>query len=419
MIGLLMVAPDANAQGYQFYPVGERAAGMGGAFTAIADDLSGAYYNPGGLAFAVNDSLSLSATFYGYTALEMSNAIGFGEAVSNMSITTFYAVPALSGSVYRFGAEAGRDAANVFAFSVVSPDSFSYRNQTKSADGRLVFSSRSSSQTYWFGPSFARRLGPHVGLGATLYGLFGQTAFDSRVSGRLTEDDLSILQDEMLLSSQYETDRKTFGLLALVGARFTWNAFHVGLVVRSPSLQVWGAGNYSNSYLVSYLGTAEEDTQQQDFTPLRRDPFMVGLGLGYERKRVWAVTADVKYYDALTYEDAQEDEIADKVKMRPLINGNLGFEYVVNRIVPLRAGFYTNFSPFEDARLDMYGVTVSAGLYREQTTFSLGLNYAWGTGTTPISRVIERDGQIATEEQDADLRVQMINLLVATSYRFD
>ena len=40
--------------------VGERGGGMGGAFTAIADDPSGSYYNPAGLAFAFDNQISLS-----------------------------------------------------------------------------------------------------------------------------------------------------------------------------------------------------------------------------------------------------------------------------------------------------------------------------------------------------------------------
>lgn len=50
--------PFNNIQG--FY--GERAAGLGGAFTALSDDPSGAYYNPAGMAFAHNDGFSLSAS---------------------------------------------------------------------------------------------------------------------------------------------------------------------------------------------------------------------------------------------------------------------------------------------------------------------------------------------------------------------
>ena len=39
----------AGESHYNHYAVGERAGGMGGAFTALADEATGAYYNPAGI----------------------------------------------------------------------------------------------------------------------------------------------------------------------------------------------------------------------------------------------------------------------------------------------------------------------------------------------------------------------------------
>lgn len=47
---LLVVCPPDPAQAQGEAPVGVRAAGMGGAFTAVADDASAVFWNPGGLA---------------------------------------------------------------------------------------------------------------------------------------------------------------------------------------------------------------------------------------------------------------------------------------------------------------------------------------------------------------------------------
>ena len=60
-----VMARTARAQESNFRPyiVGSRAAGMGGAFTALADDGSGPYYNPGGIAFA--QCISLETPLHG------------------------------------------------------------------------------------------------------------------------------------------------------------------------------------------------------------------------------------------------------------------------------------------------------------------------------------------------------------------
>ncbi|MBK8394961.1 MAG: hypothetical protein IPL26_06895 [Leptospiraceae bacterium] len=58
---------------------GEKAAGLGGAYTAISDDPSGAYYNPAGLTFAYDNSVSLSASNITRTSKSYQNVIGPGQ----------------------------------------------------------------------------------------------------------------------------------------------------------------------------------------------------------------------------------------------------------------------------------------------------------------------------------------------------
>ena len=55
--------------------VGERAVGLGGAFTALADDASGLYYNPAGIAFAQSNDISGSGNAYYKKSTEYSNVV--------------------------------------------------------------------------------------------------------------------------------------------------------------------------------------------------------------------------------------------------------------------------------------------------------------------------------------------------------
>lgn len=59
MASLLIWHPSAPALAQGDAPVGVRAAGMGGAFTAVADDASAVFWNPGGLASGAFFSLVL------------------------------------------------------------------------------------------------------------------------------------------------------------------------------------------------------------------------------------------------------------------------------------------------------------------------------------------------------------------------
>ena len=76
---LLASSPLARADQFHYKPllIGERAAGLGGAFTAISDDPSGVCLNPAGIAYAMDSYFSLSA-----------NALSFGEERYKSVFTT-------------------------------------------------------------------------------------------------------------------------------------------------------------------------------------------------------------------------------------------------------------------------------------------------------------------------------------------
>ncbi|MCK7468672.1 MAG: outer membrane protein transport protein [Desulfosudis oleivorans] len=59
----LSYAPALRSQDFAFHDVGARAAALGGAFTAQADDLTAVYYNPAGLAFLDGFRIKTSLTF--------------------------------------------------------------------------------------------------------------------------------------------------------------------------------------------------------------------------------------------------------------------------------------------------------------------------------------------------------------------
>ena len=63
LIGCGIWSTQVSADQYHYHNliVGERAMGLGGAFSAVADDASGVIYNPAGLGFALSSDISGSA----------------------------------------------------------------------------------------------------------------------------------------------------------------------------------------------------------------------------------------------------------------------------------------------------------------------------------------------------------------------
>lgn len=67
---------------------GERATGLGGAYSAVSDDPSGAFYNPAGLAYAYDNSISISASNLTRTKKVYENVIGPGRGMEGLLKTT-------------------------------------------------------------------------------------------------------------------------------------------------------------------------------------------------------------------------------------------------------------------------------------------------------------------------------------------
>jgi hypothetical protein len=426
IFAVLLGSSSALAQNYQLYPVGERAAGMGGAYIGLADDASACYYNPAGLAFARYNQFSVSGTAYGFSRVVYSDFAFFGNTkAKSAKFDNFFSFPTYFATIYRLGGDdkpvARRSA---LGFSVVTPDYYENRSQLETDGGAVRAIVNDKVQTYWFGPSYAFRLGDNFALGATLHGLFGQEHYNSQFAMKLTRAQWSLLSGPMRSTDFSDETRQTLNLLGNLGARAKFGMFNAGLMARTPSFMVWGRGDLTEQGLLTYEGTVDEDGVSTDFKPRREDPWMVGAGFGVSRRNNFAAGLDVKYHGAVAYKTADDKRVSERIDNHGVVNANLGGEYVVAGTVPLRAGFYTNLSPVNDQKkvedeiIDLYGLTVSGGVTRENYAISLGVNYAFGSGTSELPTFVERNGNLVEKTKTIDVEVTVVNLFITSSYRF-
>src|SRR5262245_37645874 len=80
----------------QSVPIGSRAAGMGGAYTALSCDEGALHYNPASLSCAASSHLELSANAYILQGMIARGALGRGE---DISATTYHSIPSIVGAV--------------------------------------------------------------------------------------------------------------------------------------------------------------------------------------------------------------------------------------------------------------------------------------------------------------------------------
>lgn len=181
-VGLLMLlcgtslrADDAH---YQNLLVGERAGALGGAYTAIADDVSGLYYNPAGIVDAKRASLSVSASLLGLerrvhgggldTAATWADALA-GEPPRSGEINL---VPTTSGSVITFGPrQTDGSHAHGVAFGLLVPSfrAVDQRETFHEGDLTIVHSTRLNDRLYVAGAGYAYRVNPWLRLGAAAH----------------------------------------------------------------------------------------------------------------------------------------------------------------------------------------------------------------------------------------------------------
>ncbi|KQC14544.1 MAG: hypothetical protein APR56_03540, partial [Methanosaeta sp. SDB] len=387
-----LTADDTN---YQNFLLGDRAAGMGGAVAATTDDLDACYYNPAGLARVTGSRIALSVSLYGLQGIRIEDGLGKGE---NFKAREFETIPSTFGSILKVSNDLA------LAFSVLTPDeidlnvrhSFERRPDVPGTVRSDYYSATFDDSTLWIGPSFGWRAGERLSLGAGVYLLYRSAVNKQEWAYLYTST--ATAEVEKVLTRIYSIDFNNYGLLGLIGAQYALtDEIALGAAIQTPSLNITGSGELL--YAVS-LDDPESDqlVQAKDMKSRNRHPARFTLGVAWRREGIFTLEGNCTYHLPTSYlqlsgEDSWTGQpISTTLRREGVVNFNLGGEYYVMEHYPVRAGIFTNLSssPGLDRNnlggslddVDMYGVSFSVGNESEHTTFSLGVNYVWGSGKT-------------------------------------
>jgi long-chain fatty acid transport protein len=154
-----LVAAPLHAAGFSIFEQGSKAMGMGGAFTAQADDPSLLFYNAGGLAFVDKGDVSVGATWIRSTKADFKGANPFpgnGYSAKQETLSEFpphaYWVQPIT-STWKFGL--GIETPFGLTTSWDNPDQFA---------GRFL-STKASLQAFDINPTLGWQITPTFGLG--------------------------------------------------------------------------------------------------------------------------------------------------------------------------------------------------------------------------------------------------------------
>lgn len=388
--------------------LGERAAGLGGAFTALAADPSATpYYNPATSILQEGSSFSGAVSVYNKYETNIGQAGDFVNAPSRINRGFFRAVPASSGTILNY-----KDFA--VGLSILKPDYDFYSGQVQ-AGADTVTILNYVDESLWVGGTFSKRLSPLDSFGVSLY-------YTARSYTRSTNDRLTTgggagatitVEDKNITSNNIVA---IFGYYRSLGSKWA-----VGLSYRAPSLQIAGEGTYYKSTTVT---TPYSDTviNQGSLRAVTQIPQRLALGFARELPLDKTLTVDLQLYAPLSYRDFPDfDAGTDDLHYRYITNIAAGYEHYLRKWLSVRGGAFTNLTSTDDIdptstyhqpdHINMYGFSANVNIKtHEQTSFTFGGYYTGGTG-------------ISTQLTGGHVRVtpksqQIFTMLIGTGFHF-
>lgn len=406
---LLPSSAFADDTHYQNFLVGEHALGIGGAFTALADDAAAAFYNPAGLALIGRSSISGSLSVYGFERRTIDAAYNTALGSDDFEHEDTPTFPISVGLVRKFGKKQEDGIRNhAFAFSTAIPyqGSITYRGDLD--DGSLFdhVRIREENRWLWVGPSYAYRFNPRFALGLTAYLATREFshAFDrsSAEAGEIQAGVQTLTYGQVDASEISLTDRS---LLFRLGALWQpTDRIRVGVMIGLPSIAIDSTVEVTRRQLLADFvdpdasyGTYSDQREELDgSSPF---PFNVRVGVAGLLGLRSVASLDLSLYAPISYDLLELGEITPDeyfvphIERRLTVNANVGFETLVGGHIPLRAGFFTNFSSApspEDGAVAMspqvhrFGASLSTGYRDDDYDIQVGIAGLTGVGTALV-----------------------------------
>jgi long-subunit fatty acid transport protein len=377
LLFLLCSISFADEFHYNNFLIGDRASGMGGAYTAIADDPSGLYYNPAGVVYATGKNLSASVNAYYNKSKKYDSVIGGEgwERNSSSLLPNFFGITQPLGSF-------------TFGFSYAVPDSM-LENQSQVLNGsfattlgspatRYIINFNNEDTTYNFGPSLAYEVNSKFSVGGTLY-LYhrsNQTILNQNI----------LLQDGRTEWSNQYINIVERGYRPILGVIWSpADKWTVGVSLAKTFVYSESANSQVTFKAANAVPPNDVVTSFSSVDARRRFPLEIRTGVAYFASSSLIVSADGSYYTKVT-----DPNFGDRISV---LNGAIGTEYYIDKNWAVRGGLFSNLANTpalqsdhvnQDEKVNIYGVSASVSSFNRNTSITLGTNYTTGKGQAQI-----------------------------------
>ncbi len=410
---LFSISIKGNAQDthYWTHQYGTRSTLLGGLVIGSVLDLSGTYYNPGGLSLIDDPETILAAKVFHYPSVTLKSLAGSGLDVNSSSLGL---APSLVAGMIKFK-WLGK---HWLGYSVLTRYEVKLAlagTLVESGDVILDFPGEEDIATDfrlnenltepWWGITWSYKVSDNIGVGISQYLVFRNHSvnFQTFAEALTTNGEIAI--------TNYKRDFKysNYRILWKLGLAFDFERITLGLTVTPPSLKLYGSGNTGINISVvrqdmdgdgtndNYMAADFQDGLDSDY----RTPLSLGIGLTYkfENFRLYGSAewfSRVNKYDVITGEDftvqSTGGSLPNKVthELDSVLNYGFGIEYTFNPNLKTYSSFTTDFSarrPGSDTNLsvtdwNIYHIMGGTTFTIKRYSFTLGLGYSVGNRLT-------------------------------------
>ena len=373
-VALCAATAQADIYHYNNILIGDRAAGMGGAYSAIADDPSGLYYNPAGIAHADGASLNGSVNAYSNTFSEYKNVFGdkSWKRLSSGLIPNFF------GLIQPFAG--GMAGFSVVVTDAVADDQDQHFSNFTPTGGEAVqdyyINFNNHDSTYNIGPSFAFKPRDDLAVGLSLYAHY-------RKKQLILNQQTFLTNGQQRWTSDYRQTTE-YGINPVLGLMWSpLERLSLGMSIRKTLLLRSDSRNQQTDKLAS--DTSMPQPIISSFTMQRELPLEIKFGAAYFANDRLLFSSD------LAWNQSAGARLA-------VINIAVGSEYYLDSQWALRAGVFTNMAntPTLSAaqtnqleHVDLYGGSFSVTHFTRNSSLSLGINGSLGNGQAQVSSGVQ------------------------------
>lgn len=391
---IVLFHPSASADEnhYKNVLVGDRAATMGGAYTAISDDSSGSYYNPAGLAFSYGDSISGSGNAYHASRTRYKNVIGGNNDWVRDSTTI---LPNFFGMIKKFG-DITAGVSYIVPDSIIEHQDQKYDLSNVTTQGNVknyYYSLHAEDKTNLIGPSVAFQFSDTLSMGLSVF--YSYRIYRHQLHQFIEKKDGSA-------DTSYQNVKlEEYSYLPKLGIQYSpFEPLFIGVTISKATLLA--RNFYQDDSKIESGAYSLSNTQRSE---IKTYPTQISVGAALYPSPSLIFAFDVDYYSTT-------EELLENV-----LNFSIGTEWFLNANNALRAGFFTNndnrpsctSSSCNVAKLDMNGLTLGYSSHTRASSFSLGLVYSQGSG---------KAAPTGDPAEIVDLERTSITVLFAASYNY-